>query len=187
MEARAERLKTLVLPIEVKPKRKRTKTMATDVIEMKEAKNSNTKVVTAQVFDLKQFDNITLGKEIQLPAKPGSLSEAVEQFGNDQERLLNVIYEGMIQEATKKAEEDESGYTGTGWHEFGDEGELENEEYVGKYADSKKKDVINGMILNFAKVLGFNKSMTRDEKRAARDRAKAAIRSNDAMMAQIAQ
>lgn len=142
------------------------------------------KIVTMQVFDLKEFDTITLGKQVKMPEKPSSLNEVVQKFGNDEKRLINIIYEGMCKEAELEAEKDKAG-----WHEFSDpeEGELADEEYSGRYADPEKKKLIRAMILNFAKVLGFDKSKTPDEKRAAKEQARKAIMENQAMLNSISQ
>jgi hypothetical protein len=171
MDARIERAKTLVLPLG-KLKTRKEKTMP-------ETNNTKQRLVTMEVFDLDVFDNITLGKEVTLPEKPTSLSEVVAKFNNDESRLISIIYEGMIKEAEVAAEKDKSG-----WRKFEDRDndELADEEYNGKSADPEKKKLIYAAILSFAKVLGYDKSLTPEQKNAKKAQAKEIIKSNPAMM-----
>lgn len=144
------------------------------------------KIVTKEVFDLDEFDTIKLGKYVQMPEKPGSLKEALERFGNDQEKLLGILYEGMCKESEVAAEK-----TNDGWHEMTADDQLDEAVYSGKSADSDKKKLIDAMILNFAKAaFGFTKNEGRDPKtresnNKAKELARAAIKANTAMVDSI--
>lgn len=182
MESQVERLTSLVvqfgpqLVLGTKTK-KRIKNMATTEV------SPMTKEVRTTVFDLKQFDSIELGKNIQLPAKPQSLEEATQLFANDKQRMLDIIWSGLCAEAIENAENDK-----TGWHEFTEDGNLAPEEYSGNYADAEKKKQIDAMILNFAKAIGlwtpekWSKAESAKKKNEARDTARAIMFENQAMM-----
>jgi hypothetical protein len=161
-------------------KKRGKKTMATDVQEKQEKKETLTKVVSVKVFDLKAFSEIELGKVVTLPAKPTSLDEAT-QLIPDSQHLLSIIWQGMCAEAIEAAEEEK-----TGWKTFDDEGNL-FEEFTGASADSEKKKLIQGMILNFAKgAFGYGKHMTAEEKNAAKESARKMLFENKAMIDKLA-
>lgn len=173
MAARAESL-ILVTPV---PKRdKKEKTMANE-------QTNSTKLVTTEVFDLAEFENVTLGKEIQLPAKPTSFNDVQNLPGMTNERLMNIVYEGLVKEAEEQAIKDKNG-----WHAFSEDDTLEDELYEGKWADSEKKKAINVMILNFAKsAFGFERGTGKDPARTkrnneAKEKAKELIKGNQAML-----
>lgn len=156
--------------------------------EMPETTNSvGTKEISKEVFDLGTFDNIRVGAEIKLPVKPASLAEVQQLFGGDEQRLLNIIYDGMCKEA-----EDDAESADVTWHTYTEDGELSDKVYdMSKSADPDKKKLIDGMILNFAKAaFGFTKNEGRDEKvreanQKAKENARKMIQSNQAMLDSI--
>lgn len=144
-----------------------------------------TKVIYKEVFDTDQFDNVTIGAEIELPVPLTSLGEVQAKFQGDETRLLKIVNAGMI----KEAEDNAGSQTDLMWRTLDGEGALTDNLYdLSKAADSDKKKNIDAIILNVAKVaFGFTKNEGRDESvrianNKAKDAAKAMIRANQAML-----
>lgn len=168
---------TLRQPLSLKRGRNGNKKMSpTNQAQENGASSASTRV-TRSVFDLKAFDNIQLGKEVELPKKPQSMTEVSEMFQNNTQKLLDLIYEGMCQDAKDTARKDLTGYRLVD-EETNKLGDL----YEGKYAEGDKSDVINGAILAIAKLNGFGKDKSADEKRALKEKAREFLRANPAMI-----
>jgi hypothetical protein len=144
------------------------------------------KIVTKEVFDLEVFDTLRLGKYVQVPEKPKSLTEVQSIPGMNEQKLLDLVYEGLCKEAGDYAEKQPDG-----WHEMTADDQLDEEVYKGSSADPDKKKLIDAMILNFAKAaFGFQKNegsdpKIRDANAKAKDAAREAIKSNRAMVDSI--
>lgn len=138
-----------------------------------------TSKVQRQVFDLAAFDSIQLVKTITLPSKPGSLEDALTAVGNDRDKLLNVIHEGLKAEARDAAYEDIEGFLVVG--EDGEPGEP----YTGKYAAGEKAKLINNAILSLAKINGYDKSLSKEKRAELKEKATAFLRDNPAMLASL--
>lgn len=138
-----------------------------------------TKKVQKTVFDLTEFDNIKLVKEVELPKKPESIKEALEMLENNTEKLLAVIYDGLVSDTTEKAREDMTGFLVV--NEEGKPGDS----YSGQFADEAKGELINAAVLSLAKMQGYEKSLTPEKKRELKDKAREFLRSNPAMLASI--
>lgn len=143
------------------------------------------KVIYKEYFDMDSFDTVTVGAQIELPAKPASLSEVQQLFQGNEGRLLDIIYSGMVKEAEVNADKQPD----LMWRSLDDEGELTDELYdTSRSADSDKKKVINDFILSFAKAaFGFTTNKGRDPKvreanQKAKDAAKQMIKNNPAML-----
>jgi hypothetical protein len=150
--------------------------------ETNEAASTNevaTKSVQRTVFDLTAFDDLKLTKEVALPAKPTSIQEALAAVENSTPRLLEIIYEGLIADATSKAWDQIEGFHIV--NEDGEAGEL----YTGKYADEAKGKLINAAILSLAKMQGYDKNLSREKKRELKEKATEFLRSNPAMLQSI--
>ena len=140
-----------------------------------------TKTVTRTVFDLEKFDDVKLTKEVQLPAAPASVADALSACGNDESKLLKLIYEGMTSETVETARNDISGFRVV------NEDDEPGDSYTGKFADESKSKAINLMVLNTAKVaFGYGKDQTAEQKRASKASAIEAIRSNPAIVKGLA-
>lgn len=144
------------------------------------------KTVQMTVFDLVKFDSVKLAKEFTIPAKPTTLEEALAAVGNDAVKLLDVIHEGLISEATDAAKS-----TIEGFHTLEDESKLTDSStwgaaYAGPYADEQKEKAINLAILNIAKAGGFDKSLPLEVRNKLKADAMEFIRANPAMIAFIA-
>ncbi len=145
------------------------------VVEQKQ----DTKRIQKTVFDLKLFDDVLLVKDVPLPKKPESVSEALSMVGNDQSALMDIIYKGLISRTSDEAWEDMSGFK-----VLGDDGEP-GEDYTGQFADGEKSKLINAAILSLAKMQGYEKSLAPEKKRALKEKAAEFLRSNPAMLASI--
>lgn len=138
-----------------------------------------TKLVTQTVFDLTSFDDVKLGKLVTLPTKPTTLEEALAAVGNDIEKLMNVIHEGLIADACDAAKTSVDGF-----QVIGEDGTL-GDPYTGKYADETKGKAINGAILSLAKLFGYSKDAAPELKRELKAKALDLIKSNPAMLESI--
>jgi hypothetical protein len=134
------------------------------------------------VFDVNKFENILLVKEYAEPPKPASLEEALSAVGNDQTKLLDILYAGLRAAAREAAYNDLSGFRVI--DEDGEPGEV----YEGKPADPSVEKLVKGAVLTMAKLQagGSWESKTADEKRALKVKAAEFIRSNPAMLASFA-
>lgn len=142
--------------------------------------NLLTKPVTRTVFDLMSFDNVRLTKVMTLPAKPTSVQEALEAVGNDPAKLLDVIYSGLVTDATNREYEDITGFL-----VIDDETGKPGEPYTGKFADEEISDKINAAVLALAKIQGYDKSLPKEKKTELKETARNFLRSNPAMLASI--
>ncbi len=127
------------------------------------------------VFDLAKFDDLKLIKDVAKPAKPATLKEALEAAGNDESTLLDLIYEGLVEQVREKSKSDPSG-----WMDETEDGELVP--YTGSFADESKGKLINAGILALAKMNGFTKGLDPKKKAELKDNAKAFLRANPAML-----
>lgn len=180
MEARIERAKTLVVPIPLRRGGKKKETVMPET--------NGQKIISKEIFDLEVFDTVRVGKYLQLPEKPKTLSEVVARYNNDESKLLDLLYEGMCTEAEKATENDTAG-----WHEMTADDQLDEEEYdVSKAASPNKKKLLNDMILNFAKTaFGFQSNRGKSDpkitesNKQAKELARAAIKASPAMIDSI--
>jgi hypothetical protein len=154
--------------------------MATTQVTPTAASAASTKAVTRTVFDLTTFDDLKLTKTVTLPAKPENLEQALAAVGNDQSKLMAVIYEGLVAEKLENERNDASGFM-----VIPDEGEP-TELYTGTFADESKTKAINGAVLNLAKAAGYDKSLPIEKKNELKQQARDFIRGNPAMLKFIA-
>ena len=130
------------------------------------------KQVQRTIFDLDSFEEVTLVKTIEFEPV-ASVQDALVALGNDSAKLLEVINDGLLAEKRRIA----GGEAGD-WHTFTDEGEV-NGPFTGTPANMK---AVNALTLTLAKtVYGFNGDMTKDQKRTAKESARAMIASTPAI------
>lgn len=134
--------------------------------------------VQRTVFDLTAFDDVKLVKTVTLPNQPATLEEALAAVGNDREKLLAVIHEGLIAEAKSSAYDKMEGFSVVS--EDGTE-----EPYNGRFADEEKGKMINGAILSLARLSGYSKDLPKEQKAALKEKATAFLRDNPAMLASL--
>ena len=129
------------------------------------------KMTEKTLFDLSTFEEVTLYKEVA--ASPvSSVQDALARLGGDSNKLLAVINDGLLAEATREAR-----LSPEGWFAKDDEDKLIA--FEGVPANAKK---VNGLVLNLAKsVFGFGKDMTKDQKRDAKTAAKDMIKNTTAI------
>lgn len=132
-------------------------------------------LVQDSVFDLDAFDEVTLGKEVEFQ-KVTTVDEALELLGNQSEKLLAVINDGLKAEARRVAKNEP-----TGWHRFIDDDTSKalNGPFEGAPADMSK---VNALVLTLAKtVFGFSKDMTREQKAGSKESARTMIQGTPAI------
>lgn len=136
--------------------------------------DAQTIIKQATVYDLETMDDVTLRK-VGTFAPVATAQEALSRLGNDTAKFLKVVNDGLRSEALRNLATDES----IAWQEVDDDGELKP--FNGAPADAK---VVNPLILTLAKTVhGYNKDMSADAKRAAKEAAKQLIKSTPAMVA----
>lgn len=130
------------------------------------------------VFNLDTFDYVTVGKQFDF-TPVASWEECLARMGNDANKALQAINDGLRAEAQRVNREDPSG-----WHSFKEDesgeptGEL-NGAFNGAIADDV---LVNNLVLTLAKtVFGYNKGMTPEQKKAAKDSAREMIKNSEQM------
>lgn len=138
-----------------------------------------TQTATMTVFDLKTFDDVKLTLDVPLPAKPTTLEEALAAVGNDSQKLLDVIHEGLAADAIVQAKKNP--------HQFFvvEDGTQTTKLYDGTFADEAKGKLINNAILALAKMNGFEKSLDPKKKAELKERATQFLRENPSMLSNI--
>lgn len=135
-------------------------------------------VVEKPVFDLGSFEDVTLVKAFEF-MPPADVNEALTRLGGDTAALMAVITSGMLDSYKSTLRK-----TSDGWHTYEEDADGEptekiNGEFQGQVADSKK---VNTLKLSLAKsVFGFEKGMTKEQKRAAKESAVDMIRNTPAI------
>lgn len=129
--------------------------------------------VQKQVFDISEFENVTLAKEV--PFTPvASVTDALKALGNDNAKLLEVINAGLESEVRENAR-----MNSEGWRTFIEGTKDLNGPFEGTAAD---KDDVDANVLTLAKTLyGYNKDLTKEAKRAAKDKAMELIKTTPAI------
>jgi len=135
----------------------------------------STITVTSSVFDLDTMDEVSLVKSTEFsPAT--SAKEAMDRLGNDPEKFLAAINEGLLTQAKHSLKND----TTTPWNATDDEGKVTGP-FQGTPANSKS---VNTLVLTLAKtIFGYAKDAKVEEKRASKESALEMIRGNEAMKA----
>lgn len=137
--------------------------------------------ITKTIFDLSTMDEVTLVKSVPdfIPAE--NSSEVLARVGNDSAKMLALMNDGL-----RLAEREAVAANSDPFHTFkldesGEPTDEVNGPFTGIAADSGK---VNALTLTLAKtVFAYSKSMTKDEKRAAKTSALEMIRTNDAIKA----
>jgi hypothetical protein len=146
--------------------------MATTNVSAEQNQSGPVKLIVEKpVFDLKTFDDVTLVKTVEFQPI-NTMDEVLTLLQNDESRIIKVINAGLREEKTREARKDDSG-----WHTYADDGVKINGPFDGTVANPKKVNII---VLGLAKsVFGFNKDMTREQKKAAKDKAKDFVKNNE--------
>jgi soluble cytochrome b562 len=130
------------------------------------------------VFDLQKFDNILLKKKFQVPAKPTDIKQVLnETLHGDMDALLNLIHDGLVKQA-----QDAAYYSNEGWFLTDEKDEITSEPYSGNFASDNKRDMINAAVLTLAKLNGYDKSLSAEEKKAKKEAAMEFLRKNPQML-----
>ena len=137
--------------------------------------------ITKTVFDLVSFDEVTLVKAVPDFVPAENTSEVLARVGNDSTVMLELLNAGL-----KERERDSVSTNSDPWHTYTLDADGEptgeiNGPFTGTPADMS---AVNALQLTLAKtVFGYNKGMTKDEKRAAKNSALDMIKANDAIKA----
>ena len=119
------------------------------------------------VLDLDNFQDVTLIKKGTF-SPVTTAQEAMQRLGNDTQRFLAVVNDGLEQDFGNQLIQD----TNEPWLVEDEDGKVDV--FTGTPADSAK---VNALVLNLAKSMeNYNKDMTPEEKRAAKAAATETIR-----------
>lgn len=137
--------------------------------------------ITKTVFDLVSFDEVTLVKVVPDFVPAENTSEVLARIGNDANVMLSLLNAGL-----KERERDNVATNNDPWHTYAVDSEGETTSEVNGVFTGVPADMgaVNALQLTLAKtVFGYNKSMSKDEKRAAKASALDMIKANDAIKA----
>jgi hypothetical protein len=142
------------------------------------AGNASQKRAQKQVFDLDSFERTTLYKMYDAPAPVTSVEQALAAVGNDTNRLIEVINDGLQALAGEQVRASNDGWM------------VEDEEenlvpYTGSAANETLEKKLNAAVLAFAKLQGYSKELSRDKKSELKGAAQDFIRSNPKMIESI--
>ena len=137
--------------------------------------------ITRTIFDLSTMEEVLLVKAVPdfIPAE--NSAEVLARVGNDTTKLLAIMNDGL-----RAAEREAIANNNEPFHTFeldesGEPTDKVNGPFSGIAADSAK---VNALVLTLAKtVFAYSKSMSKDEKRAAKQNALEMVRTNDAIKA----
>lgn len=132
-------------------------------------------MVRKQVFDIDEFDNMTLVQEVPAPSIT-SLQDALAAVGNDESKLIELLkigFEDKLREETRAKSE--------GWHTFKKNADGEdtieiNGPYTGTAADDSR---VTALVLSMAKNMYANLYAT--DRKAAKDKARELIKNTPAI------
>lgn len=133
------------------------------------------------VFDLDSMEEVLLVKAVPDFKEAESSHEVLARVNNDTAKMLKLLNDGL-----RLAEREQIASGSDPWHTFAtnDEGEYTDEvngAFTGTIADSK---AVNALKLTLAKtVFGFSKSMSKEEKSAAKESALEMIKTTPAIKA----
>jgi hypothetical protein len=124
--------------------------------------------LTRTVLDLASFNEVTIAKEMTF-TPVANQHEALARLGNNGEKLLAVINEGL------RAEERRIERTKPeGWLEMDEDGKVTTKQFSGIPADPK---IVNGMVLMLAKtVYDYSAVDSPEHRKASKDRAREFIK-----------
>lgn len=138
--------------------------------------------------DLDSFEKIDLFKKYAEPAKVTSVQDALSRIGNDQSKLLDLLYDGLKAEAARLARSSDDG-----WMVQDESG---NEvAYAGTLIST---EILNPMVKTFATItetavvrdgkevfITWDEAQNADEKRAVKKAAMEALRAQPATIAAL--
>lgn len=127
------------------------------------------------VFDLESKDNVTLYKVGEFTPVT-TMQDFVARLGNDSAKILEIINDGL--KAFELAQLEKNGEP---WMVEGEDGALTP--FAGVTISEEKSKQFAANVLNMAKMLfGYNKDMTKEDKRKAKDQAEAMLLGNPAVI-----
>ncbi len=137
---------------------------------MADEKKAKVRFVQTTGINLATFEDVTLRKVVPEMPPIDSIESALARLNNDNKRLLEVITRGLQAEHDAAIKADAN----VPWRTVTAEGKI-NGEFTGTLADPKK---LNPFVLVMAKTqFGFDKSMSKEQKAAAKESAQNAVKS----------
>jgi hypothetical protein len=122
-------------------------------------------------FDLDSKEDVTLIKEVTFEPVTSN-AEALARVGNDAKQFLEIVNQGLKDWTREQAAGDS-----TPW--FVEDEDGEKTVYSGSSISEEKSKQLALNVLNMAKMLfGYSKSMSRDQKKAAKEKAQSMLLSN---------
>lgn len=173
-------MSSIGLAEQFKGSRKRVVQISTKEVNEMSPETQAVKTVQKTVFDLAQFKKVLLVKDVQMPHKPTEIDEALSMVGGSKQKLLDVIYDGLCEDATNAARAQIEGFK-IADPDTGEPGE----DYTGQFADEAKGKLIGDAILSFAKMMGYDKSLPLEERNKLKEQAAEFIRANPAALKSI--
>jgi hypothetical protein len=135
--------------------------------------------VQKTALDLSTFTEVTVGKPEIKFSPVTNLHEANARLGNNAEKLIDIINEGLRAEEQRIYRNDPSGYM-----MFDDDGKITDKPFSGVLAD---KTIVNSTILNLAKtVFDYNAVDSPEHRKAAKEKAMEFIKSNEVIRTGLA-
>lgn len=142
---------------------------------------SSAEILTKTVFDLKTFEDVKIGIEFIPSPAFTSLAEALSFYGNDEAKVLRALNEDKAEKERKAT----LAKPISEFHTFADDEETTlNGPADVQVANDK---MVNDLVLNLAKQhYGFSKDSTRDQKAAAKVKARDFIKANEGLRLALA-
>ena len=124
---------------------------------------------TKSGIDLNTFEDVKLYKDVPSVAEVASVQDALARLGNDHNKLLTIIRDGLQSEAVAAARGSQEG-----WKQIDEDGKPTDTQFSGSLANGED---VNPVVLMFAKLnFGYDEAKNADEKRAAKQSAKEMIK-----------
>ena len=127
--------------------------------------------VSQSVFDLDSKQDVTLFKAGEFTPVE-NMQEFVSRLANDQKEILSIVNEGLRSHFRDQLKADSS----VPWMQENEEGELEA--FSGTPISEEASKKLQVSVLGMAKVLGYEKSLSREQKKALKEQAQEMILSN---------
>lgn len=149
--------------------------------ETKEMTAQTQSPITRTIFDLDTFESVKLMKNVPDFVPAENTTEVLTRIGNDHGKMLELLNAGL--KAAERAAVEGNNDIPFLTKKLDDDGE-ETEELIPYSGTPANEDKVNALKLTLAKtVFGYNKSMSKDEKKAAKDSAISMIKDTPAIKA----
>lgn len=132
--------------------------------------------ITRNVFDLDSRDYVEVIKTVEFTPVENT-ADALAIVGNDAKKFLEIVNAGLRDYQRDQAANDDS----VAWQTESEDGTLQP--FSGTTLTEEKSKQLAANVLNMAKMLfGYNKDMSREDKRSAKDKATEMLLGNPAVI-----